>query len=110
MILVINHLKLAIIPTVTFLYLLMFIPGAMHVQAVTSFDTDYDHECPYAKTSDSSGKHTGQPQNDQSHLNLKFMEAYKNGFDACSNQDSGGDGSSESQSIRQPQFSNQNGR
>ncbi len=108
----INHLKLATIPTVTFLYLLMFTPGAMQVQAATPFDTDYDHECPDAKTSDSSDRHTSQPpQNDQSHHSLDFMDEYKTGFDAChDDQDNGGDDNSESQSIRQPQFSSQNGR
>ena len=110
MILVTNHLKLAIIPTLTFLYLLMFTPGAMQVQAVTPFDSDYDHECPDAKISDSSDKYTSQQQNDQSLHSLEFMDEYKTGFDVCSDQDNGGDGNSESQSIRQPQFSNQNGR
>ena len=110
MILGINQLKLAIIPTVTFLYLLMFTPGAMQVQAITPFDTDYDHECSDAKLSDSSNKYTSQPQNDQSPQSLEFIDGYKAGFDACSNIDNGGDGKSESQSIKQPQFSNQNGR
>ncbi len=106
----INHLKLATIPTVTFLYLLSFTPGAMQVQAVTPFDTDYDHECPDAKTSDSSDRHTSQPQNGQSHHSLDSMDDYKTGFDACHDLDNGGDGRSESQSIRQPQFSSQSVR
>ncbi len=109
MVLGINFLKLAIIPTGTFLYILMFTPGAMQVQAVTPFDLDYDHECPDAKLSDSSDKYTSQPQNDQYPHSLEFMDEYNTGFDACSDQDNGGYGNSESQSIRQPQFSNQNG-
>jgi hypothetical protein len=91
-------------PTVSFLCLLMLTPVAIQVQAVTPFDTDHDQECSDAKLSDSADKYTSQPQN------LEFMDGYKAGYDACSNKDSGVDGTSESQSIRQPQFSNQNGR
>lgn len=110
MILGINQLKLAIVPTVTFLFLLMFTPGAMQVLAVTPFDTGYDHECSDAKLSDSLDKYASQPQNDKSPDSLEFMHEYNAGFGACSNQDDGGDGNSESQSIIQPQISNQNGR
>jgi len=108
----INHLKLATIPTVTILYLLMFTPGAMQVQAATHFDTDYDHECSDAKTSDPLDRHTSQPPpNDQSHHSLDFMDNYKTGLYAChDDQDNGGDGNSETQSIIQPQFSSQNAR
>src|SRR5215210_1083168 len=96
----INHIKLSVIPTVTFLYLLMFTSGAIQVQALMPFDTEYDHECPDAKVSDSSDRHTSQPQNDQSRHSLDFMDKYKTGIDVCHDQDNGGGGNSESQSIK----------
>jgi len=105
-----NQLKLAIIPTVTFLYLLMFTLAVRHVHAVTPFDSGNDHGCSDAKISDSSDRYINQPENGSSSHSLEFMDGYNAGFDACFNQDNGREGNSESQHIRHLQFSNQNSR
>ena len=106
----INRIKLASIPTVTFLYLIMFTPGIMQVQAVAPFDPENDHECSDAKTSDSSDRQTSQTQRDLSRHSMDFVDEYNTGLDKCHDQDNGGDGSSESKSIRQPQFSSQSAK
>ncbi len=97
-------------PTVTFLYLLMFIPAIVQVHAVTPFNLGYDEGCSDAKISDSSDRYIIQPEKDSSSHSSEFMAGYKDGFDICFNQGNGGDGNSESQAIIQPQFSHQDGR
>ena|SRR5919112_3366347 len=98
------------IPTITLLFLLLFVSAPIQGYALSPFKLGYGEGCSDAKLSDSSDRQINQPENDASSLSSVFMDGYRAGFDACANDQSDGEsGNSDSQSIRQPQYNNQNG-